>query len=66
MTDRKILGYLVTEDKPASPLYEPPNGSIVTHAFILCMDCGEVVYHCMGPKYNCVCLKCWEAKHDSN
>jgi hypothetical protein len=64
--ERKIVGYTIMDEGPAQPIYEPERGMIVTHAFILCKDCGGPVYHCMGPRYNCVCLTCWEKSNDSN
>ncbi len=53
----KIIGYDRVEEG-FSPIYEPGHGMIVTQAFILCSDCGSVVYHCMGPRYKAICLDC--------
>lgn len=58
----KVIGYTVTEDGSYISLHEPERGTIVTHAFILCGECNESVYHCMGPKYNAICLDCFRAK----
>lgn len=44
------------------PLYAPGKGYIVTQAFILCKYCNGAVYHCMGPRYDAVCLTCYEEK----
>lgn len=66
MNERKIVGYTIMDEGPAQPIYEPERGMIVTQAFILCKDCGGPVYHCMGPRYNSICLNCWEKSNDSN
>lgn len=57
MTDRRVIGYSA-DDKP---IYEPPHGSIVTHAFIMCSVCHKPIYHCMGPQYGAQCLECYDA-----
>lgn len=59
MTDREHIGYTEREEG-FYKLYAPPKGSIVTHAFILCKYCNGAIYHCMGPKYDAVCLTCYE------
>lgn len=61
---RKIIGYTEREEG-FYPMYAPPRGSIVTHAFILCKYCGGSVYHCMGPKYDAVCVTCYEKDPDA-
>ena len=60
MEHNPLIGYTEAEDGALTPLFAPPRGSIVTHAFILCSRCGGSVYHCMGPRYNAVCLTCAE------
>lgn len=59
MDDRKLIGYIEREEG-FYPMYEPPKGSIVTHAFINCKYCGNAIYHCMGPKLDAVCLTCYD------
>ena len=55
-----IIGYDRSDSGSLTPIYKPQKGSIVTHAFIMCSDCGKPVYHCMGPRYTAVCLNCVE------
>lgn len=57
--DKELIGYIERETG-FDPLYAPPRGSIVTHAFILCRYCNVSIYHCMGPRYDAVCLMCHE------
>ena len=57
--DREHIGYTEREEG-FYKLYAPPKGSIVTHAFILCKYCNGSIYHCMGPKYDAVCLTCYD------
>ena len=57
--DRKQIGYTEREEG-FYPLYEPKRGSVVTQAFILCKYCNGTIYHCMGPRYDAVCLDCIE------
>ena len=56
---RKLIGYIEREEG-YYPLREPEPGSIVALAFILCKYCDATIYHCMGPKYDAVCLECFE------
>lgn len=53
-----VIGYTET---PAGfkEIHEPVRGSIVTQAFIFCKNCHGVIYHCMGPNYDAICLKCY-------
>ena len=61
--EREHIGY--TEHEAGfEPLYAPPRGSIVTQAFIHCRYCHGSIYHCMGPKYDAVCLTCYEKDPD--
>ena len=63
MDDQELIGY--TESFAGFlPLYAPPKGSIVTQAFIHCRYCHGSIYHCMGPKYDAVCLTCYEKDPD--
>jgi hypothetical protein len=57
--EREHIGY-IEHEAGFEPLYAPPRGSIVTHAFILCKYCNCAIYHCMGPRYDAVCLMCHE------
>lgn len=50
--ERKVIGYTL------EPIYEKPPGSITTHAFIVCANCGAVVSGNGGPVHNAICLKC--------
>lgn len=59
--NRKIIGYRELNGQ-YEPIFEPRIGSIVTQAFILCKECGGSVYHCMGPKFNSICLSCFDKK----
>ena len=56
---REHIGYTEREEGYYK-LYAPLKGSIVTHALILCKYCTSVIYPCMGPKYDAVCLNCYE------
>ncbi len=57
--DREHIGYTEREEGYYK-LYAPEKGSIVTQAFILCKYCNGAIYSCMGPRYDAVCLKCYE------
>lgn len=63
MRDQEQIGYTEHEEG-FKPLYSPPKGSIVTHAFILCKYCRGSIYHCMGPRSDAVCLDCYEHNTD--
>ena len=61
--DRELIGY--TEHEAGfEPLYAPGKGYIVTQAFIHCRYCRVSIYHCMGPKYDAVCLTCYAKDPD--
>lgn len=60
MTERKIIGYTVIENMIPAAIYAPVLGSVVTHAFILCKECGTAISPCGGPAYNAVCLRCFK------
>ena len=51
---RPVIGYTL------EPIYQTPQGQIVTHAFVLCASCGSAISSHGGPRYNAVCLKCIE------
>lgn len=59
MNEKTLIGY-AERDEGFYPLYTPGEGYIVTHAFILCKYCNGLVYHCMGPRYDAVCVACYE------
>lgn len=61
--ERKQIGWCEREEGYYK-IYEPVPGSIVTQAFILCKYCGGAIYHCMGPRYDAVCLTCYEKDPD--
>jgi hypothetical protein len=61
--EREHIGYIEREEG-FYPLYAPPKGSIVTHAFIQCKYCNCPIYHCMGPRYDAVCLTCYKKDPD--
>ena len=61
--ERELIGYTEHEEG-FKPLYSPPKGSIVTQAFILCKYCHGAIYHSMGPRYDAVCLDCYEHNTD--
>ena len=61
--ERKHIGYIEREEGDYK-LYAPEKGSIVTHAFILCKYCSGAIYHCMGPKYDAVCIECYQKDPD--
>lgn len=60
---KHLIGY-IERDEGFYPLYAPGKGYIVTQAFIHCKYCGGSIYHCMGPKYDAVCLECFEKDPD--
>jgi hypothetical protein len=64
MNQRELIGYMEHEAE-FEPLYAPPRGSIVTHAFIQCKYCNCPIYHCMGPRSDAVCLTCYKKDPDA-
>lgn len=56
---RQLLGY-VEREEGYYPIYKPPLGGIVTHAFILCKYCNGAISMSGGPKPDAVCLICFE------
>ena len=63
MTGRKLIGYTEREEG-FNPMHEPAKGAIVTQAFILCKYCDGAIYPSMGPRYDAVCLTCYEKDPD--
>lgn len=63
MTDRKLIGYTEREEG-YYPLYETPKGVVVTHAFIMCKYCGGPISPNSGPRYDAVCLTCYDKEPD--
>jgi hypothetical protein len=61
--ERELIGYTEHEEG-FKPLYAPPRGGIVTHAFITCKYCHCAIYHCMGPRSDAVCLICYDIEKD--
>jgi hypothetical protein len=57
--ERKIIGYTEREEG-FYPLYESQRGFITTAAFILCKYCRGAIDSMGGPKYDAVCLSCYE------
>ena len=55
----KILGYTKQEDGSWKPIIQPPGG-LYTQAFILCAVCGSPISGHGGPRYNSVCVPCYE------
>ena len=63
MTERQLIGYIEREEG-FYHLHEPLKGSIVTQAFIICKYCRSAISPCMGPRYDAVCLTCYEKDPD--
>ena len=63
MSDRKLIGYTEREEG-FYPLYESERGFITTAAFILCKYCRGAIAPMGGPKYDAVCLTCYEKDPD--
>ncbi len=55
-----VIGYTEREDGVWETIEEPKPGYIVTMAFILCRECKGAISSVGGPRYNSVCLKCYE------
>lgn len=60
---RTLLGY-VEREEGYYPIYRNPTGTIVTQAFILCKYCNGAISSSGGPKYDAVCLPCFEKDPD--
>ena len=63
--NKELIGYTEREEG-YYPMYAPKKNSVVTHAFILCKYCNGSIYHCMGPRHDAVCLKCFDTGSISN
>ena len=61
--ERKIIGYTEREEG-FYPMYESQRGYITTCAFILCKYCRGAIDSMGGPKYDAVCLTCYEKDPD--
>ena len=61
--ERKIIGYTEREEG-FYPLYEGQRGFITTAAFILCKYCRGAIDSMGGPRYDAVCLTCYEKDPD--
>ena len=61
--ERKHIGY-VERDEGFYKIYAPVKGQIVTQAFMFCKYCNDTIYHCMGPRYDAVCLTCFDKDPD--
>ena len=57
--ERKLIGYTEREEG-FYPLYERERGFIVSAAFILCKYCRGAIDSMGGPRYDAVCLSCYE------
>ena len=60
---KKLLGYTEREEG-FYPLYEPGRGFITTAAFIHCKYCKGAISGHGGPRYDAVCLTCYEKDPD--
>ena len=65
MTERNLIGYTEREGE-FHPLYETPRGYIMTAAFILCKHCRSAIASMGGPRYDAVCLTCYEKNSGEN
>jgi len=64
MNDNHI-GYIEREEG-FYKLYKSKPGYIVTQAFVLCKYCEAVISSTGGPKYDAVCLNCYDKGSDRN
>jgi len=55
-----VIGYTEREDGVWETIEEAKHGYIYTQAFILCRECEGAISSVGGPRYNSVCLKCYE------
>lgn len=63
MNKRNLIGYTEREEG-FYPLYEAEQGTIVTHAFILCKYCNGAISPNRGPRYDAVCIPCYKKDPD--
>lgn len=62
--ERKQIGWCEREEG-FYPMYEAERGFITTAAFILCRYCRGAIASMGGPKYDAVCLTCYEKDPDA-
>ena len=55
-----ILGYSQSEDGSWEPIEEAKRGYVYTQAFILCKNCRGTIRSIGGPRYNSLCLGCYD------
>lgn len=60
-----ILGYRRDERGSLTPIRQP-KGYIYTAAFIHCSECGTIISGMGGPKFNAICLNCYETVEGIN
>ena len=58
-TNPDILGYIQQENGSLTPLIQP-KGYIYTRAFIMCKECGSSISGDGGPRYDTICVNCYE------
>jgi hypothetical protein len=61
--ERKLIGYTEREEG-FYPMYEAGRGYITTAAFILCKYCRSPIAAMGGPRYDAVCIPCYEKEPD--
>lgn len=59
--DREIIGYQETQ-AGYKEILKPCSGQIYTQAMILCTDCNTTISSRGGPRYNSVCVKCYDIR----
>jgi hypothetical protein len=55
----EILGYSKTDSGQWEPIIQP-RGYVYTAAFILCQQCKDPISSHGGPRYNSLCIFCYE------
>lgn len=58
-SNEPILGYAPDKNGSMTPIIHS-KGYIYTAAFILCRECGSVISGMGGPRYNALCVSCFE------
>lgn len=64
MTDRTLIGYTEREEG-FYPMYEAQRGFVTTAAFILCKYCRGAIASSGGPRYDAVCIPCYQKDPDA-
>lgn len=59
MNERELIGYTEREEG-FYPMYEAQRGFITTAAFILCKYCRGAIAAHGGPRYDAVCITCYD------